>query len=585
MSTSSAIQVSSRKQSLWERISSSQILASPWVVPTLLVVCVFLLRLPTALFPKELDPDESQALSDAMKFMIDPRPFIAVDGGSWGPLNSYLISIFLLMGFKANFILAHMLATCLMCLQVLTAYVTLRHIGSEKTAALGGVLMVAFYGLATHPNYLNYAGELLPSLLTIAGFYAFVAWLDEDPKRSRGVQLLLLFLAGFALGTAPWCKLQAAPITAGIGLVIVAAIFLAKDTPFNFSRSAVELLAFGWGGVLTTCIMLVTLLACGAVRDFWYSYVQGNAAYAGTLNVDNGLIHVLVMLLMTPLQQFLLVGLCVLVYAALVGGPLVFSKKQAWALSGIFVYTAAALVSVGRAPYPFLHHALFLVPPLTYLAVSVTCCNVNATPEDRHGRSMMIKGALALLLCGTAVLYLSYIVRYVHLVESAHHFAYSYSESTIRVPKATSVTGGVDLSFWARRDSSERIAAVIRGLQKTYPVRSLELWGWAPAVYVLMQTPPATREAIASPVGGPMDYYYRPRFLNDLREHPPDLFVDAVVPDLLKPDWTQSDGYESDPELRKFIEQNYVLVDQLTLVEGTKPVRFFARRAHIHQSP
>ena len=131
MSTSSAIQASYRKQSLGERISISRLLPSPWIVLTLLLVCVVLLRLPASFFPKELDPDESQGLSNAMKFAVDPRPFIAVDGGSWGPLNSYLLSIFIVMGFKASFVLAHMLATVLACLQVLIGYLTLRRIGSE----------------------------------------------------------------------------------------------------------------------------------------------------------------------------------------------------------------------------------------------------------------------------------------------------------------------------------------------------------------------------------------------------------------------------------------------------------------------
>jgi hypothetical protein len=36
--------------------------------------------------------------------------------------------------------------------------------------------------------------------------------------------------------------------------------------------------------------------------------------------------------------------------------------------------------------------------------------------------------------------------------------------------------------------------------------------------------------------------------------------------------------YESDPQLRKFVEDNYILVDELTLVKGAKPIRFFARR-------
>lgn len=578
MSTSSAIQASYRKQSLGERISISRLLPSPWIVLTLLLVCVVLLRLPASFFPKELDPDESQGLSNAMKFAVDPRPFIAVDGGSWGPLNSYLLSIFIVMGFKASFVLAHMLATVLACLQVLIGYLTLRRIGSEMTAALGGLLLVCFYGLATHPNFLNYAGELFPSVLLMAGFYAFVAWLDDNPIRKRGTQLLLLFLSGLALGAAPWCKLQAAPITLGLGLLIAAATFRAKERPFSFSRSVAELLVFGWGGVLTTCIMLTIIFATGAGRDFWYSYIRGNASYAGSLNVSHAFVHVLVMLLMTPLQQFLLVGFSMLLYAGVAGLHLVVPKKQAWALGGILVYAVSALVSVGRVQFPFFHHALFLVPPLSYLAVSITFCHTDGLQDGTRKPDKLAKAILAATLCATAVLYLSYIVRYVRLVQTIHRFTYSPSTLAIRTPKPPPGPGHIDVNFYIRRDSSDRIVAVVREIQKTYPVRSLEIWGWAPAVYVLTGIPPTTREAVVSPISGPMDSYFRPRFLNDLRRHPPDLFIDAVVPDLLEQRWSQNDGYETNPDVKAFIDQNYQLVDKLTLIEGAKPVRFFVRR-------
>jgi hypothetical protein len=79
---------------------------------------------------------------------------------------------------------------------------------------------------------------------------------------------------------------------------------------------------------------------------------------------------------------------------------------------------------------------------------------------------------------------------------------------------------------------------------------------------------------------GPFQKYYRARFLGDLRAKPPDLFIDAVAPDVFRwPGWSEeNDGYESDPQLRKFIDGRYTLVDELTLVKGAKPVRFFARR-------
>ena len=44
--------------------------------------------------------------------------------------------------------------------------------------------------------------------------------------------------------------------------------------------------------------------------------------------------------------------------------------------------------------------------------------------------------------------------------------------------------------------SNDRIAAVIAEVQKTHPVRSLAIWGWAPGVYVLTDIPPATRDSV-----------------------------------------------------------------------------------------
>ena len=110
-------------------------------------------------------------LSQAMRFLVDPRPWISGDTGTAGLPSSYLVSIFLLMGFKPGFVLVHMLGSVLVCLQVVTAYVTLRRLGSEHAATAGAFLMVLFYGLATHTHYLHYSTEMLPSLLLMVGIY------------------------------------------------------------------------------------------------------------------------------------------------------------------------------------------------------------------------------------------------------------------------------------------------------------------------------------------------------------------------------------------------------------------------------
>ncbi len=156
-----------------------------------------------------------------MKFFQDPRPWKAIDPGTSGPLNSYPISILLWLGFKPNYIVVHVLATVLVCLQVLLSYLIFLRLGSKIAAILGAISMVLLYGATINSNLLHYSSELFPVLLLILGFYGFLAWAQDSPSRSEShCQPLLLFSSGLALGAAPWFKIQASPIVAALGLIV-----------------------------------------------------------------------------------------------------------------------------------------------------------------------------------------------------------------------------------------------------------------------------------------------------------------------------------------------------------------------------
>ena len=537
-------------------------------------------------------------LSQAMKFMVDPRPWIAVDPDSSGPLNSYFISVFLFMGFKAGFVLVHMLASVLICLQILMAYLTLQRLGSEAAAAVGAFLPVLFYGLATHTYYLHYVSALLPTLLLMVGFYFFLVWLDEPIERRADAQFCLLFVSGLALGTAPWCKLQAAPITCALALVALAAIFRERGHSFSFSLRIKELIAFGIGTVLTACIMLAVLAKTGAINEFWHSYILGNLAAAGPFSLTGVIENFLLLFLVWPFRQPLLVAVFsigLLVHAYRCGDIRHFFKTRKWAGIGLLAYTGAALFAACRPRYSVGTYGIFLVPPITYLVAAPlrTFPVLTDLKTSRHLRPALVFGIVVVLFFATIDG-----ARYANMVKAIRELSHSPPAWNPRTPKDVPHSpdeGSNDAMaevkqilarslaprHWVVGDSNERIADVVHDIQKTRSVRSLTIWGWAPGVYVLTGIPPATRDVIGHFVitQGPMQGYFRARFLADFREKNPDLFIDAVAPDaFMWWGWTENDGYESDPQLRMFIDHNYVLVDELTLVKGAKPIRFFARR-------
>ena len=133
---------------------------------------------------------------------------------------------------------------------------------------------------------------------------------------------------------------------------------------------------------------------------------------------------------------------------------------------------------------------------------------------------------------------------------------------------------------WVFPDWNERIASAVETLRQTYSIHSLMIWGLAPGVYVLTDIPPATRYSVAEPAKhGPLQIYFATRLMGDLRTSNPDLFIDTVCRGMRRFDLTESDGYESVPELHEFIDNNYTLVETLPVIKGSKPVRLFLRRA------
>jgi len=512
---------------------------SPGIFALLLIVCVFLLRIPGALYPHEWSVDESQMLSQGMKLRVDPVPWRSMDGTSGGPVNSYLITLLLLLGIKPGYLLVHWLASVLVCLNVLLAYLTLLRLSSRFIAAWIVMPVAITYGFAYAPALLHYSSELLPTLLLGCGFYSLTIWCGRP-------RVLLLFWSGIAVGTSIWCKLQALPVAATLSLTTVWIVFQ-TETLSGWRARLTHASAYAAGALLPACVILATVAQAGAGRDFWYSYVLQNVAYAGGESWRTTANDAFRWFEMLPLQPLLPVCLFA-VLAFFWRSPNQYSdvrRQDRRLMVALAMYMGAALLAISRPATLFLHYANFLLFPAACLAGIAIA---NATPRSR--RTWFVISALI------AVVPISL-------------QALCYYTVAMRSVRGDSTT-----------DSNERIARVFVEIRQTRRVASLAIWGWAPGVYVLTGIPPATRDSIGHFVisPGPLQRYFRRRFVSDLRQQMPDVFIDAVASGAFLWTWSVADGYESDPELRLFVDKNYELVNQLELAPGPKKVRFFLRR-------
>ncbi|HEV3028611.1 MAG TPA: hypothetical protein VG457_13620, partial [Planctomycetota bacterium] len=499
------------------------------------------------LWPHELNVDESQMMSQAMKYLVDPIPWRSVDGTSSGPLNTYPLTLLLLLGCHPGYVLLHSGAAVLAGLQIVLAHRTLLRLAPGRPVVWGLAPLLLALGFTRESQLLFYASELLPSLLLAAGFHAFVVWLDRRPPAGAR----LLFLSGLSLGAAPWCKLQALPIAGTLGMAILISVLKSKawfETPSSPGRGA---LAFAAGAVTPAVPILSVVAGGGALGDFWSSYILGNLSYAGPLSETDPLNPLERLLDLPEFWPFLAMLLAVgpLGIHRLVKGQTARPTRATVVVTTAILFFLSALFAVCRPVYFFPHYSIFLLYPLTLLgpAPLLMSTPTPAAGEGSSGALRRISGAAAaILLAGVA------------------------GSRLLELRKRADPPP----------DCNEKIAAEIQKIQEARPVRCLAIWGWTPGVHVLTGLPPATRDAIGHFVisRGSMQNYFRKRFVEDLRRAEPEVFIDTVVPGTLMWEWTEDDGYESDEPLRRIIQEQYDPVLSIPLWVRRKPARIFVRR-------
>ena len=526
-------------------------LVPPWLYGLLLVVALFLIRLPTFL-AGELNVDESMHLAGALKLRYDPVFWRDLDGTTNGPLNFYPLTFLNILGFPLDYGTAHFLNVICMGGTIAVVYGIARLYMDDWIARLAPLPLLAAAMGFRDASFLHNTSEGVSVLLIALATWLLLVDIAHQPNRLREIGIGVLAVC------IPLAKLQAGPVAAVIAGAGAAHVLLRR--PESKWQRSVYITAGLAGGLI---LFLLWLVAFGALQAFWQSYIVANLSYANgtpalpfkdmvlflTTNVN-------VMWYERGIIAFLFCALCAAYYfgwrregvrAFFRQLQLTFSPEDLFVL----LLLVAGIYVIYRAHHSSPHYLMFLLVPLSLLGIRALA-HLVAIAQARRGPHSRLTVVRAASLFAVVAVALPGLVRGREAALGFNSEGRMASRPVEIECAPCQVTG-----YFAK--PGERVA----------------VWGWNPKLYVLTQTVPAIRDPVdfwqlAGP--SPLEQPFRRRFMQDLRQHPPQVFLDAVGPGEYTFQDRRVDGYETFPELRDYVNSNFDLVGD---IDG---VRVFARK-------
>lgn len=559
----------------------SSLLCSRALFFTSIGVCLFLCRYPTLLEP-EINPDEGQFLASADKLFYDGNFFRSVDCGTSGPVNIYPLMLPSIAGLTPDYASGRVIALAMTFISIWLFYLTVRCLASDAIARIATIPVSGIFAVIRNPDFIHYTSENVPILLGSLALYGAVRVLRE-PTDYRAP----IFLMGLVSAAGVLAKLQALPILAVIVVVALGYVYMARAA-LNPWRPALFFIA----GLAPLLLLNAAVCFAGGVwGDFWTSYVTTNLHYADVENSFAGSMPTFLAYL-TGVDEvrfflFMLIGL---------GAAFAFlTMKLPWPSSSTtFVQIAcvsAAAIALTMFLYtwnrigisPFLAIFIVVVAPIFFLvrwlevpferepvrwfgvvAFLITVAAVFSIYEPHRPYSHYL--LFLLIPLGAAMAWM--LIRQTAGETTTPERQLPLSASFVALVIALSVVCQIQL--WGKQDSQVfqwgARAGTIRDPEGDY-IRSLTssrgqitVWGWTVAPYVSSGRVPATRDTnMANFFRWPdTSAYYRNRFLNDMRDHTPELFIDAVGESSFAFKDPKAYAFEQFPEIANFIYAHYV---------------------------
>ncbi len=505
--------------------------SSDWPFVLLWLAATFVFRLPLLSLGRELNPDESHLIAEALALQRDWFFWSAVDGTTHGPLDVYPLAVAHLFGLPLNYFTARLVATLALFAAQWALYRAGRALVGQAFARVGALPVACFVMFVADWDFVHYSSEHIP--VALIGLGTALLLMAQGDAADRSPRHWRWLLAGALLGAVPLAKFQGGPLAAA--LLGTAALFELATGGIPWRQRFTRVATLAAASFAVPVLFALVAVLRGAAQDAWISYVRQNFIYAAERHHPPAE-------LLRRFWDYAAVGPEYLPFAA--GGTLFIAlgllRVPAFA-PALRRYAAFGVVAVVTSLFITLwpgrmygHYLLWTVLPIGLLAAALLAGWLSAPERSRTP------------LIWTVLVFLAATV-----VPQAYH----------RAAKRPTYIGELA--------ASHVDSAVVRELKRLAPPGSTaNVWGWSAQFYVRAGLVPSTRDAHTynAIAWSPTVDYYRARHLADLRRAPPRLFIDAVGPgNFVFQD--RSLAHEMLPELREFVAQHYRFVSE---IDGTR---------------
>lgn len=509
-------------------------LRSPVLFSFLLLLAMAAFRWPVLLYNQRLnDPDEGQMMAGALTFLHQPEFWRHIDGTTHGPFVQLPLSAAYGIGLPADYTTTRFVGLLLVWGTIIFTWRTLASVCGEKISRLLILPLFCTAALTDFPGFVQYSSEHASMLLLAIATWAVVT-AQQLRFNHTGARL---FAGGIACAMVPFAKLQGAPMAALLGCWVALVPFIQRDGPF---RPRLQFI-WGWFGAGAGALLGVIamyLTAIGAWSDFVAAYIVDNLTYTSARHFpwsDSYRVFTYLSSSSGGFDLYFYPSLGVIGFGLFSVNWREASTRRLLGITvGLFLATLYATLAPGR---PHHHYLQLLIAPTGLLFGAVVGLMLD------HIRRMEMEPRLrretvAIVLGGMLLLTL---VPQWHARLQGYGYLGKYTTHGAQMPAPEFAS-----EVWRYAERGETMA----------------IWGWMPWYYAELGLIQATREAHTerqiqnwSDRAG-----YRRRFLADLRESRPPIFIDAIGPGNFAFDDRAKYGHETFSELQAYIDANYQLI-------------------------